>query len=126
MFTGRSQWLAPPLGAVMEVNNRLRPGAMKEDLIGPLAKTSDQMWEEQREAALAQLLAKDGDNKTLFALLTAYAKAGEFETMSAKVWKIDKSKILIKPREPVNDDEIAYVFGAPVHHVSMPICCTRL
>lgn len=113
LFTGRSAWLEPPLGAVMAANAKLRPGAKPDDLIGALAKTADQMWEEKRDERLAELLAKDSDNKTLFALPTSYAKAGLFETLSGKVWKTDKSKILIKPKEPVNDDQIAFLYATP-------------
>lgn len=113
MFTGRSAWLEPPLGAVMAANAKLRPGAKPDDLIGALAKSADQMWEEKRDARLAEIIAKDSDNKTLFSLQTSYAKAGLFEGLSGKVWKTDKSKILIKPKEPINDDQIAFLFATP-------------
>ncbi len=111
MFTGRSAWLEVPLGAVLEANRRLRTGAKPEDLIGPLAKTADQTWEDHRNSELAELLAKDSDNKTLFELHTSYAKAGPFEGLSGKVWKTDKSKILIDPNTKVHNDQIAFLYA---------------
>lgn len=113
MFTGRSAWLEPPLGAVLAANAKLRPGAKPEDLIGALAKTADQMWEEKRDERLAEILAKDNDNKTLFLLQTGYAKANLFESLSGKVWKTDKSKILITPKETINDERIAFLYATP-------------
>ena len=46
--------------ACREVNQRLRDGATPDELIGGLAKTSDQLWSEQAEASKAAALAKAG------------------------------------------------------------------
>jgi hypothetical protein len=104
MFTGRSSWLEAPFGALVEINARLRIGAKPEELIGTLAKTPDQMWAERRETGLAELIAKDKDNKTLFGLTVPYVKAGGFEGLSGKVWKLDKSKIILKRDAKVIED----------------------
>jgi hypothetical protein len=99
MFTGRSTWLAPSNGAIREANRRLRIGAAKDELIGTLTKTPDQLWQESRDNDLAELMAKDTDNKTLFAKIDSYNKASGWESMSKQVWNTKKSKILQKPNE---------------------------
>ncbi len=100
MFTGRSAWLAPSLGALMETNRRLAPGASADDKIGLLALTPDQMWEERETSVMAQLLAKDADNKTLFYMPNSGMTGGGWETYSKKVWNTEKkSKILRDPNE---------------------------
>jgi hypothetical protein len=100
MFTGRSSWLAPSFGAVMETNRRLMPGAKDDEKINTLAKTADQLWEERKSAALAQMLAKDADNKTLYYLIKDFAKGSGWEAHSKNVWETTKkSKILAAPNE---------------------------
>jgi hypothetical protein len=100
MFTGRSAWLAPSLGAVMEANRRLSVGASAEEKIGLLAKTADEMWDERKAASLAQMLAKDADNTTLFYMLKDYTKGSGWEAYSKRVWETKKkSKILGEPVE---------------------------
>jgi hypothetical protein len=96
MFTGRSEWLNPSLGAVMETNRRLSIGASPAEKIGLLAKSPDQMWKERQEASLAELLAKDADNKTLFRSINSYNKANNWETFSKHTWNIEKSKLFAK------------------------------
>lgn len=102
MFTGRSAWLSPPLGAVMTLNAQLRSGAKPDELIGPLAKTADALWTERRDAELATVLASDKDNKTLFELLVPYERGGQFEAQSGRVWKLDRSKILLNGKDDKN------------------------
>jgi hypothetical protein len=96
MFTGRSEWLNASLGAVMEVNRRLSVGASAAEKIGLLAKTPDQMWKERQDAKLAELLAKDADNKTLFRSINGYNKANLWESFSKNTWNIEKSKLFAK------------------------------
>jgi hypothetical protein len=102
MFTGRSEWLNPSLGAVMEVNRRLSVGASADEKIGLLAKTPDQMWKERQEAALAKLLATDADNKTLFRSINGYNKANNWESFSKHTWNTEKSKLFDKKPDEKN------------------------
>ncbi len=99
MFTGRSAWLIPSLGAVMEVDRQLRIGAKPDEMIGILAKTPDMLWKEREDDSRAQLFTQDSDNKTLWDNLVGYQKAGTWEDLSKQVWYTKKSKILQKPNE---------------------------
>jgi hypothetical protein len=98
LFAARSQWVGASLGSVMEVNKRLRDGAAPDDLIGGLAKDGTQLWNEQSETKKAVLLAKDSDNKTLFALAHGLRPAGTYEALSKNVWRTDKSKLIFKTK----------------------------
>jgi hypothetical protein len=98
LFSGRSQWVGASLGSVMEVNRRLRQGASPDELIGGLARTSEQLWSEHVEADRAAMLAKDSDNKALFQLIPGLRAAGSYEALSKNVWRTDKSKIVIKKK----------------------------
>ncbi|HEY7810789.1 MAG TPA: hypothetical protein VIA98_10455 [Allosphingosinicella sp.] len=100
LFSARSQWVGVSLGSVMEVNRRLRQGAAADELIGGLSKTPEQLWKEQAETARAALLAKDSDNKTLFALAPGLRPANGYEALSKNVWRADKSKIILKTKTP--------------------------
>lgn len=114
LFTGRSAWLSAPLGAVMAINAKLRLGAKPDELIGPLAKTPDALWTERRDTQLAAYLASDKDNKTLFQLLVPYNRGSPFEAQSGRVWKTDKSKILLKGKsgEPnESKTQVAFLYG---------------
>jgi hypothetical protein len=112
MFTGRSAWVNVPYGAVLEANRRLRPGAPADDLINSLAKSADEMWAQRRDERLAELVAKDNDNKSLYALQVPMSPAGGFESLSNKVWKTDKSKILIKRTStPEAKDQVAFLYN---------------
>ena len=116
LFTGRSAWLSAPLGAVMAINAKLRVGAKPDELIGPLAKTPDALWTERRDTRLASYLASDKDNKTLFQLMVPYHRGGAFEAQSGRVWKTDKSKILLKGKAETfneNKTQIAFMYGVP-------------
>lgn len=98
LFAARSQWVGASLGSVREVNRRLRQGATAEELIGGLAKDADQLWEEQASTARAALLAKDSDNKTLFNLVPGLRSAAAYEPLSKKVWRTEKSKLILKAK----------------------------
>lgn len=111
LFSGRSKWLEPPLGAVLAINTRLREGARPEELVGTLARPSDIIAAEARDERLAQFTAKDNDNKSLYALLVPHLRAGLFESKSSKVWKTDKSKILIVPKDNKDNFRIAFWYG---------------
>ncbi len=110
MFTGRSEWTAPSLGAVLETNRLLRSGAPSADLVNALAKTADEMLAAKREAGYAQTVAKDSDNATLFRMMTPYVRASAFEAMSGKVWKLDKSKILLKKLKESDFQQVAFLY----------------
>jgi hypothetical protein len=98
LFAARSQWVGASLGSVSEVNKRLREGAAADELIGGLAKDGAQLWSEQAETKRAALLAKDGDNKTLFALAPGLRPAGTYEALAKNVWRTDKSKMILKTK----------------------------
>lgn len=98
LFAARSQWVGASLGSVIEVNRRLRQGAASDELIGGLAKTGDQLWKEHAESQRAALLAKDGDNKTLFGLVPPLRPASTYEALSKNVWRTEKSKIVFKTK----------------------------
>lgn len=110
LFTGRSEWVSPTFGAILETNRQLRPGAKPEDLIGPLAKSAQEMWADRREAKLAEKLAKDSNNQTLFDLIVPYNRAGAYEAVSGKVWKTDKSKILLKKKAESDIQQVAFLY----------------
>lgn len=95
-FAARSQWLEPSLGVVMETNRRLRDGAADEELLGVLAKTPEQLWQERRDAAMAVYLQQDTDNRSLFRLIWPYAKITEFEDRSRDTWRVAKSRMMSK------------------------------
>jgi CheY-like chemotaxis protein len=100
MFTGRSAWLVPSLGAVMEANRRLLPGATADERIATLGKTADQLWDERKAAEIAELQSKDADNKTLFYLPNGASRSANWESYSKQVWNVKKkSKMLLEPDE---------------------------
>jgi hypothetical protein len=111
LFAARSQWVGASLGSVFEVNRRLRTGAAPDELIGGLARDSDQLWTEQVETSRAALLAKDNDNKTLFNLIPGTQTAAAYATMSKNVWRTDKSRIVLKTKaDPAkNKMELMYL-----------------
>jgi hypothetical protein len=98
LFSARSQWVGVSLGSVMEVNRRLRQGAAPDELIGGLSRDSEQLWSEYAETNRAALLAKDSDNKTLFALTPGLRPAGSYEAIAKNVWRTDKSKLILKTK----------------------------
>ena len=117
LFAGRSAWPSASLGCVMEVDRRLRAGASSDELIGPLAKTPDQMLAERAETAKAALLAADSNNKTLWYLLPRTIGAGPYEAVSKRVWNTKKSPLLlpIDPKKPPrNYDILVMGYADPV------------
>lgn len=114
-FTARTQWLAPSFGAVMATNRLLYDGADAADRTGQLAKPAAAMWEDRATAARAELLAKDGDNKTLFQLIEPYVSNAAFEAQSKSVWRTDKSRIFLKidPGKGDPETKIALLYGVP-------------
>lgn len=110
-FAGRSKWLEPPLGAVLAINTQLRQGAKPDELVATMARPSDVIAAEVRDERLAQFTAKDDDNKSLYELMVPYIKAGTYEGKSGKVWKTDKSKILIVPKDNKDNMRIAFWYG---------------
>jgi hypothetical protein len=99
-FAARSQWLSPSLGAVLEVNRRLRQGAAEAELFGALAATPEKLLQDRREARLARMLETDKDNRTLFYSIVPYAKVDDYERASKAVWNTQKSAMMIgKPAE---------------------------
>jgi hypothetical protein len=113
LFAGRSDWLAPSVGAVLETNARLRSGAKPEELLGLLAKTPDQFWSERRDAKIAEITGKDGDNANLYKLIRPFEPGGQFEGLSGKVWKTDKSKIFLKEDNAKVKARPTFIYGYP-------------
>lgn len=112
LFSARSQWIAPSLGAVMEVNRRLRAGASPDELIGGLADSPEKMQRDKAAAMLAEVLQKDTENKNLFWLIPNYMPAAAYESLSRTVWKTDKSRLLIKAdKDRKNKSELLLAFG---------------
>lgn len=112
-FTARTRWLAPSFGAVMAANRLLYDGAAPTDRTGQLAAPAEALWQERADTARAELLAKDSDNKTLFALIEPYVSAAAFENQSRSVWRTDKSKIFLKldPAKVKDGSKAAFVYG---------------
>jgi hypothetical protein len=100
LFAARSQWVAVSFGDVLQVTRRLRAGAAPDELIGGLSRDVDQMWKERADAKIAERVAKDKDNKTLFALIPRLEPASSYEAVSKNVWRTDKSNILLKSKKP--------------------------
>ena len=112
LFAARSQWLSPSLGSVMETNRRLRDGAAPDELIGGLAKSPEDLWKDHVDSTRAELLAKDKDNKSLFALIPAERSQKLYAAVARNVWRTDKSKIIIvsKKADPTkNRLELMYL-----------------
>ncbi|HJU76912.1 MAG TPA: hypothetical protein VJ597_03160, partial [Sphingomicrobium sp.] len=99
LFAARSQWLSVSLGSVMEANRRLRDGAAPDELIGSLAKTPEDLWNEHVESTRAALLAKDKDNRTLFAMVPAERSQKLYAAVAKNVWRTAKSKIILTSKK---------------------------
>lgn len=97
LFSARSEWASVPLGQSLETLRRLREGASPDELIGGLAKSADERRAERQKDASARLIATDDDNATLFRLVPSLVPAKSYEAVSAKVWKTDGSKLILKP-----------------------------
>lgn len=110
LFSARSQWVGASLGSVLEVNRRLREGAAPDELIGGMSKESSQLWNEQADAAKAAILAKDSDNKSLFALIPYPRTAGAYTAQSKAVWRTDKSKLVIKLKSDETKSKMELMF----------------
>jgi hypothetical protein len=111
MFAARSQWLEPSLGMLMETNRRLREGAASEELVGALAKTPEELWQERRDTTMAVELQRDTDNKSLFQLIWPYAKIDDFEARSRDTWRTDKSKMMTKEADEETGMWRIFAFG---------------
>ncbi len=114
LFAARSQWVAASFGSVVEVTRRLRAGATGDELIGGLSRTPEQLWTDREATLRAATLGKDSDNKTLFWLIPRLRPAAEYEALSKRVWRTDKSNILITPSKPRTDGnklETLFLYG---------------
>lgn len=111
LFSARSQWLGPSLGSVLEVNRQLRRDAAADELIGGLAKSPEDLWKDHVDSTRAELLAKDKDNKTLFALAPGERSFKLYQAVAKNVWRTDKSKIIIptKPEKTKSQLELMYL-----------------
>lgn len=96
-FAARSAWPSASFGAVLETVRRLREGAPEAELTGPLAVTPEQMWDRRRENELAEMIEKDGDNRTLWRNLRAHAPASAYEALSNNVWRVERSRLIGRP-----------------------------
>ena len=110
LFAARSQWAGASLGSVLEVNRRLREGAPPDELIGGLARDSEQLWNEHEQAGRAALIAKDDDNKTLFALAPAMRGSSGYESLSKQAWKTEKSKLILKLKAQASKSKMETMF----------------
>lgn len=100
LFAARSQWVSVPFGAVLETVKRLRVGAAPDELIGGLARTPDEIWGDRASLATAEAKAQDIDNKSLFRFIEGVESARDYEAISGRVWKTDKSKLIVKTKTP--------------------------
>jgi hypothetical protein len=96
LFSARSQWLSASLGSVMELSRRLRQDASPDELIGGLAKSPEELWKDHADSKRAEMLAKDSDNKSLFALVPAERSGKLYQAVAKNVWRTDNSKIVLK------------------------------
>lgn len=108
IFTGRSEWTAPSRGLVEGVAAQLLPGATPAEKMGLLAQTRQERENRSRELMQAALTERDKNNRTLFSYILPYAPIKAFEAQSKQVWTIDKSKMLIIPKEPRKSGLDAY------------------
>jgi hypothetical protein len=93
-FAARSEWTNVGYGAVWAENDALRKGARPEQLFGALANSRDELFEQNRQKALAQALQSDTDNKSLFNHIVPYAKIEEYEKLSKAVWNTAAGDII--------------------------------
>jgi hypothetical protein len=98
LFGGRSEWVNASLGSVMEVNKRLREGASPDELAGPLSHTPDELWNARAETRRAEMIARDSDNKSLFAMIPGERAAKLYQAVARDVWRTEKSKIILKTK----------------------------
>lgn len=119
LFSARSEWTAPSTGTIMAVSARLRKDAPAADLIGGLAKEPEQIWADKQAASRAQLLGKDGDNKTLFQMIGGESSAAAYRAVSKNVYRTDKSKMIIPRKAGAKDPmELMAQFGTPIDVLS--------
>jgi hypothetical protein len=111
-FAARSEWLAPRFGQLLEVHRRLTAGATAVERIGLLARTADELRKERRNDAMAMLLDRDKNNRTLFANILPYANAASFERLSKRVWSPKTSKIIGKEKVKDTDSYFAFLYDA--------------
>ncbi len=114
LFAARSQWVAASFGSVVEVTRRLRSGATDDELIGGLSHTPEQLWADREATLRAATFGKDSDNKTLFWLIPRQHSAGEYEAIAKRVWRTEKSNILLAPSKPRTDGsklETLFIYG---------------
>lgn len=94
IYSSRSRWSAPGFGVVLEMNRRLREGAPESDLIGALAKSADELWQDRYNQLLAVQLQEDTGNDKLWQLIVPYARLDEFEDRSRRTWRVDRSNMI--------------------------------
>jgi len=80
----------------MELSRRLRQDASPDELIGGLAKSPEELWKDHADSKRAEMLAKDSDNKSLFALVPAERSGKLYQAVAKNVWRTDNSKIVLK------------------------------
>lgn len=93
-YGSRSEWVGISSAHKLHASRLLREGAKPEELRGALAKDEQAILASRREERMAEMLASDKDNKTLFSKILPYANPSHFEDISKRVWKVSKSKML--------------------------------
>ncbi len=95
-FGARSEWSAPSFGAIVATTRLLRAGATPGQLIGALAKTEDQLWKEREDKSRAYMLKRISGGKTEFNNIVSFSSVDEYEKVSRKVWKGDRTGVISK------------------------------
>jgi hypothetical protein len=93
-FSARSQWTAPPLGAVAAIGDQLRAGVPSSQWTGALATTTDALWAKRDALDQAQRLKTVERNNSLFSHILPYAPIGDYEAMSRQVWNVSNSRLI--------------------------------
>ncbi len=121
LFSGRSEWTAPTFGVVAATTTMLRKGAKPEQLIGPLAKTEDDMWKAREDKSKAQFLQNISEGKIEWGNIMPFAKIDEYEKTSGRVWKGERSGVLgDKPEKNSKFYKLNPVRLEPIYRVVAP------
>jgi hypothetical protein len=93
-FAARSEWPQATFGALVAITRLLRAGAKPDQLTGLLAKSEDAMWDERHTKAYAIALNRIQTSDPLYGYILPFAKINEYEMVSRKVWKGDRSGVI--------------------------------
>ena len=94
LYAARTEWSSVFPGLRFNVADMLRKGARPDQLTGPLAKSGEQQFNDQRQLALAQMLQYNTNNQSLFSFILPYASVEDYEKLSDAVWNLKQERFI--------------------------------